>query len=46
MEQGEPMPMIQVAMGHAHLRTTQTYTHVTPGKIGSPLDHISPARKR
>ncbi|MGZ5445132.1 MAG: tyrosine-type recombinase/integrase [Thermoanaerobaculia bacterium] len=46
MEQGEPMPMIQVAMGHAHLRTTQTYTHVTPGKIGSPLDHITPPRKR
>jgi integrase/recombinase XerD len=46
MEKGEPMPMIQVAMGHAHLRTTQTYTHVTPGKIGSPLDHITPPRKR
>ncbi|MGA7615933.1 MAG: site-specific integrase [Thermoanaerobaculia bacterium] len=46
MEQGEPMPMIQVAMGHAHLRTTQTYTHVTPGKIGSPLDHITPPKKR
>ena len=46
MELGEPMPMIQVAMGHAHLRTTQTYTHVTPGKIGSPLDHITPPRMR
>lgn len=46
MEKGEPMPMIQVAMGHAHLRTTQTYTHVTPGKIGSPLDHITPPPNR
>jgi site-specific recombinase XerD len=42
MEQGTSMRVIQVLLGHAHGRTTETYTHVSPAHARSPLDLILP----
>ncbi len=42
MEQGTNMRVIQVLLGHAHTRTTETYTHVSPAHARSPLDSILP----
>ena len=42
MEQGTSMRIIQVLLGHAHSRTTETYTHVSPAQARSPLDRILP----
>jgi site-specific recombinase XerD len=42
MEQGTSMRVIQVLLGHAHSRTTETYTHVSPAQARSPLDRILP----
>ena len=43
MEQGTNMRVIQVLLGHAHTRTTEIYTHVSPAHARSPLDAILPA---
>lgn len=42
MEQGTSMRVIQVLLGHAHSRTTEIYTHVSPAQARSPLDRILP----
>jgi integrase/recombinase XerD len=38
MEQGMNIRVIQVLLGHAHTRTTEIYTHVSPAHARSPLD--------
>ena len=42
MEQGMNMRVIQILLGHAHTRTTEIYTHVSPANARSPLDTILP----
>jgi integrase/recombinase XerD len=42
MEQGTSMRVIQVLLGHAHGRTTEIYTHVSPAQARSPLDRLLP----
>lgn len=38
MEQGMNIRVIQILLGHAHARTTEIYTHVSPAHARSPLD--------
>jgi site-specific recombinase XerD len=42
MEQGMNLRIIQTLLGHAHSRTTEIYTHVSPAHARSPLDSIVP----
>jgi site-specific recombinase XerD len=42
MEQGMNIRVIQVLLGHAHTRTTEIYTHVSPAHARSPLDTPPP----
>lgn len=42
MEQGMSTRIIQVLLGHAHSRTTEIYTHVSPRHARSPLDRLVP----
>jgi site-specific recombinase XerD len=42
MEQGMNLRVIQVLLGHAHTRTTEIYTHVSPAHARSPLDTPPP----
>ena len=41
IEQGTPTRVIQVLLGHSHVSTTETYTHVSPTLARSPLDRIT-----
>ncbi len=45
VEQGNAVRAIGVMLGHAHGRTTEIYTHVTPAQVRSPLDGIFPPTK-
>jgi len=44
VEQGLQTRVIQAMLGHAHSRTTEIYTHVTPALARSPLDRLSPPK--
>jgi site-specific recombinase XerD len=43
MEQGMNLRVIQILLGHAHTRTTEIYTHVSPAHARSPLDPLPPS---
>jgi len=42
VEQGSAVRAVGVMLGHAHSRTTEIYTHVSPPQVRSPLDRIVP----
>src|SRR5205807_1332791 len=42
MEQGMNLRVIGTLLSHAHTRTTEIYTHVSPAHARSPLDSIVP----
>jgi site-specific recombinase XerD len=46
IEQGSAVRAIGVMLGHAHGRTTEIYTHVTPAQVRSPLDKILLPKKK
>lgn len=46
IEQGSAVRAIGVMLGHAHGRTTEIYTHVSPAQVRSPLDKILPPKKK
>ena len=49
MNDGAPMRVLQVALGHRSINTTQLYTHVSPEaliKMRSPLDTLPPPPKK
>lgn len=45
VEQGSAVHAVSVMLGHAHRRTTEIYTHVSPAQVRSPLDRILPPNK-
>lgn len=45
IEQGSALRAVGVMLGHAHGRTTEIYTHVSPAQVRSPLDKILPPSK-
>lgn len=45
VEQGSAVHAVGVMLGHAHGRTTEIYTHVSPAQVRSPLDRILPPNK-
>jgi len=49
LEQGVSLRHIQALPGHASIKTTKVYTHVSkeePGKIRSPLASLKPGKKK
>lgn len=45
VDQGSALRAIGDMLGHAHGRTTEIYTHVSPAQVRSPLDKILPPKK-
>ncbi len=36
-----PLPVVQVALGHARLSSTQVYTHTTPAQLVAGLERLA-----
>lgn len=45
VEQGSAVYAVGAMLGHAHRRTTEIYTHLSPAQVRSPLDRILPPNK-